>query len=53
MCLDYFMKQDLQLSLLGRTSRISCVKGLVTGLEERKLFLLREEVHHSLEHFEK
>ena len=49
LCLEWFMKPNLDLMMITRASRISCVKLLITTIDERKLSVLRSEVQTSLE----
>ena len=49
LCLEWFMEPKLDLIMMTRANRISCVKQLVTTIEERKLSVLTREVQTSLE----
>merc|ERR1712066_1026505 len=52
-CLAWYMQPEIDLSLMSRSSRLACIKQLLTGIEERKLDLLRSEVQFSLENVSK
>ena len=48
MCMTKFMNNKLKFSQISRMERMSCIKQLGTGLENRKLSLLKADVDRSL-----